>query len=597
MAFPTNFAEKIRSSIGISSVVGKKVKLKKRGKDLLGLCPFHQEKTPSFTVNETKGFYHCFGCGAGGDVIKFVSETEKLNYAEAIQKLATDYNIDLPKHKKTNTNQVLARKYLLLNTIGQFFWQNLQNNLFAKQYIANRGLNEATSKFFQLGFANNSYNDLVDFLQKQNFSTEEILETGIFGYKNNRIFNKFRQRIIFPIYDSSQQIIAFGGRCLDGSLPKYLNSAETIFFKKNQILYNFSLAKKNILNLDYALLVEGYIDVISLHQQGFCNAVSGLGTAVSEHHLQQLFGITNKIISCLDGDEAGIRATQRLIDIALPLINTNKTIGFIFLPNKLDPDDFLKLHGKENFQTLINKAKTLSQTIFDFALQEIGINQHQTQISAEQKINLEELLKQKIDLIKNNYCKKHFANFFREQIFLLGKNPKYKNKSDETISLPALLFNQQENILLSILALVIKFPNLIDYIDDNFNFRELYFEHNQLDSLKDFIINYCEQNHQQTELTKSLTQEIIKSEFSGYLGELHNKMHQPACNRRHLEKKLQILLLKNLALNIENQYQQATKHSDFCFEQVQELFRYKTTIQNLIQQLEQQIFEDENAED
>ena len=146
MAFPTNFAEKIRSSIAISSVVGKKVKLKKRGKDLLGLCPFHQEKTPSFTVNETKGFYHCFGCGAGGDVIKFVSETEKLNYAEAIQKLATDYNIDLPKHKKTNTNQVLAKKYVLLNTIGQFFWQNLQNNLFAKQYLANRGLNEATSK-------------------------------------------------------------------------------------------------------------------------------------------------------------------------------------------------------------------------------------------------------------------------------------------------------------------------------------------------------------------------------------------------------------------------------------------------------------------
>ena len=595
MAFPVNFATQIRSQITISSVIAKKIKLKKKGKDFLGLCPFHQEKTPSFTVSDAKGLYYCFGCGAGGDAVKFIAETEKLTYTEAIKKLAYDFNIELPKNQQTNRS--LPKKYLILNTILQFFKQNLQKNLSAQQYLLNRGLSEATINFFQLGFANNSYSDLVDLLQKQNFSNTEILETGIFGHKDSNIFNKFRQRIIFPIYNHQQQVIAFGGRCLDGSLPKYLNSAETDFFKKNKVLYNFAFAKKNIINLDYALLVEGYIDVISLHQYGFLNAVSGLGTAISEHHLQQLFGITNKIISCLDGDQAGLRASKRLIDIALPLIDNNKSLSFVFLPNKLDPDDFLKLHGQENFQNLLNNAVNLSQAIFDFALQDLGIEKQQTKISAEQKINLEEFLKQKLNLIKNISCKKHFANFFREQVFLLGRNSKYyhKNldKSFEKPSLPIFVFNQQENILLSILAFVVKFPNLIDYTDQHFNFRELVFQHSKLDDLKDFIINCFDENTTQPTLTELLITKISNSEFNIYFAELQNKMHQPACSSRYLEQKLQILLLKNLVLNVENQYQQATKNVNFGFLQLQELLRYKTNIANQIQQLEQRIFEDE----
>lgn len=595
MAFPVNFATQIRSQIAISAVISKKIKLKKKGKDFLGLCPFHQEKTPSFTVSDAKGLYYCFGCGAGGDAVKFIAETEKLTYTEAIKKLAYDFNIELPKNQQTNRS--LPKKYLILNTILQFFKQNLQKNLSAQQYLLNRGLSEATINFFQLGFANNSYSDLVDLLKKQNFSNTEILETGIFGHKDSNIFNKFRQRIIFPIYNHQQQVIAFGGRCLDGSLPKYLNSAETDFFKKNKVLYNFALAKKNIINLDYALLVEGYIDVISLHQYGFLNAVSGLGTAISEHHLQQLFGITNKIISCLDGDQAGLRASKRLIDIALPLIDNNKSLSFVFLPNKLDPDDFLKLHGQENFQNLLNNAVNLSQAIFDFALQDLGIDKQQTKISAEQKINLEEFLKQKLNLIKNISCKKHFANFFREQVFLLGRNSKYyhKNldKSFEKPSLPIFVFNQQENILLSILAFVVKFPNLIDYTDQHFNFRELVFQHSKLDDLKDFIINCFDENTTQPALTELLIAKISNSEFNIYFAELQNKMHQPACSSRYLEQKLQILLLKNLVLNVENQYQQATKNVNFGFLQLQELLRYKTNIANQIQQLEQRIFEDE----
>ena len=595
MAFPVNFATQIRSQITISSVIAKKIKLKKKGKDFLGLCPFHQEKTPSFTVSDAKGLYYCFGCGAGGDAVKFIAETEKLTYTEAIKKLAYDFNIELPKNQQTKRS--LPKKYLILNTILQFFKQNLQKNLSAQQYLLNRGLSEATINFFQLGFANNSYSDLVDLLQKQNFSNTEILETGIFGHKDSNIFNKFRQRIIFPIYNHQQQVIAFGGRCLDGSLPKYLNSAETDFFKKNKVLYNFAFAKKNIINLDYALLVEGYIDVISLHQYGFLNAVSGLGTAISEHHLQQLFGITNKIISCLDGDQAGLRASKRLIDIALPLIDNNKSLSFVFLPNKLDPDDFLKLHGQENFQNLLNNAVNLSQAIFDFALQDLGIEKQQTKISAEQKINLEEFLKQKLNLITNISCKKHFANFFREQVFLLGRNSKYyhknSDKSFEKPSLPIFVFNQQENILLSILAFVIKFPNLIDYTDQHFNFRELVFQHSKLDDLKDFIINCFDENTTQPTLTELLITKISNSEFNIYFAELQNKMHQPACSSRYLEQKLQILLLKNLVLNVENQYQQATKNVNFGFLQLQELLRYKTNIANQIQQLEQRIFEDE----
>jgi DNA primase len=574
MIFSRDFPNKIRSIVSIVAVVSKKVKLKAKGKDFTGLCPFHNEKTPSFSVNTQKNFYYCFGCGAGGDIIKFVAETEKLNFNEAVIKIAQDFNIAIPQQQKININH---NQQQLLTLIAQIFQKNLKNNLVAYQYIDKRGINPEICNLFQIGFANDSYSELVNILHKKNFSDQDLLETGIFSQKNGKIFSKMKNRIMFPIFDQAHQVIAFGGRCLDNSLPKYLNSAETTLFKKSQTLYNFSLAKKHIYQQQFAILSEGYIDVISLYQHGFCNAVSALGTAVSSDHLQQLFAITNKIIVCLDGDNAGKRAANRLVDIALPLITTKKAVYFVFLPNNLDPDDFLKQNKATGLQDLINNAIPLSQAIFDSAISQIDINNN----SAEKKIILQQYFDEKLKLITNNICKKHFASFFQDKIFFLGKK-NHKNYI-ETPQLPKSSFTQQEKLILIIVSFLIKFPNLIDYEDEYFNLRELEFNHKNLSECKDFVIDASDRNQKIIEL-------LANSQFSCYVGQINENMSQPSLNENNLETKFKITLLKNFCLELELQYQQQLQSLNISGQKLNEIANYKNSINNLIFQLEQQIF-------
>ncbi len=475
MQFSKDFPDKLRSSILTSEVVGKKVKLKARGHEFQGLCPFHNEKSPSFTVNDLKGFYHCFGCAEHGDVISFVMKTDGLDYKDAVLKLAEDFSIPVPLVKINAAKESrLERDYLILEKICQFFEKNLhgENGFEARNYLKKRDLNSLVAKKFRLGFSPNSYESLIDFLKNENFRDEEILQSGITG-KNERgkIYCKFRNRIIFPITDKKNRVIAFGGRSLGEEMPKYLNSAETEFFKKNQTLYNFFLARKPIFSKGFAVAVEGYMDAISLAKNGLENVVAGLGTALGAEHLKDLFYTTDKIIICLDGDAAGIRAAKRVSEIALPLINAKKNIAFTILPNGMDPDDFIKEFGLRELEKTLENATPLSESLFEFALIELGIDKNK-KISAENKAKIEMNLAAKIEVISDPSSKKYFSLFFKDLLFSLGKKnqPKISRIGlAKSYSKPA--GSAADSITRAIIAMIIKYPHLTQFHDDDFDVR------------------------------------------------------------------------------------------------------------------------------
>ena len=611
MRFPKEFPEKLRSSILISEVVGKKVKLKARGKEFQGLCPFHNEKSPSFTVSDQKGFYHCFGCQAHGDIISFVMNSEGFEYVDAVTKLANDFSIPIPQVKfdEVKENQV-DRDYLILQKISQFFEENLysDNGKEARTYLGKRSLNSKIAKKFRLGFALNSYENLVNFLKSQNFTDEEIFRTGIIGKnEKNKFYDKFRNRVIFPITDKKDRVIAFGGRSLGDDLPKYLNSAETEIFKKNQTLYNLFLARKAIFTKTYAVVVEGYMDAISLFANGIENVVAGLGTALGQEHLKELFYITDKIVICLDGDAAGIRAAKRVSEIALPLINAKKNIAFAFLPNQMDPDDFVKTFGMHELEKIFNNATPLSESLFHFALIELGIDKN-GKITAENKAKIEANLSAKIEMIHDNSSKKYFSLFFKDLLFSLGKSrSNSKNKEQNQGKVPKITdFTSQiyakstgnigDNLAKNIIALIVKMPQLASFRDNDFDIKEVRLTSKHLTQLKELVIEVIENNPDL--LDNELLEAIKESEFAKDIGEIKNILASLKISDLDLAlTKFRILLLKDLLLQVDFQYKESlskideieTHQTAITNQKIKEIFDYKNSLEQVILSLEKEL--------
>ncbi|MBM3590449.1 MAG: DNA primase [Alphaproteobacteria bacterium] len=596
MNFAKDFPEKLRSSILVSEIVGKKVRLKKRGKDYLGLCPFHNEKTPSFTVNDQKGFYHCFGCQAHGDIITFVMETERLEFKDTIFKIAQDFGIEVPivENSKAENNYV-ARDFEIIAKINEFFAKNLhqQNVLEARDYLKKRGFNSIIAKRFHLGYAPNSYEALTNYLKGLGFNDNEIGSCGVIG-KNDKgkLYDKFRNRITFAITDKKNRPIAFGGRSLGDDMPKYLNSAETDIFKKNLTLYNFFNARKSIFDKGFAIMVEGYMDTISLAVNGFENVVAGLGTAIGEEHLKQLFAITDKIVICLDGDNAGYKAMKRVCEIALPLINSQKNILFCFLPNQMDPDDFVKKYGVSEFQKALDASIPMSQAIIDFTVNDLGIKNY-LKLSAEEKARLDLELNKKINLINDSASKKYFMQFVKDWLFSIGRT--IANKSSK-IAVSKVIINQKnlqkfnKNSII-IMAFLIKFPQLVNYRDNDFNLREMQFEDEKMTELKEFILNLVDENCQ------NIVEELDKSDFRLYNSEIKNIVARQNSNDSNLHKKFRLLLLKDLFSNVERQYLEnlnaiddiETHQTTISTQKITEIFDYKNTIHAKIIELEKDI--------
>jgi len=595
MNFSKDFPEKLRSSILISEVIGKKVRLKKQGKSFLGLCPFHNEKSPSFSVNDQKGFYHCFGCQAHGDVITFTMENERLEFKEAIFKLADDFGIQVPVVATSQIQQnYVARDFEIIEKINQFFEKNLYQEfaIEARNYLKKRGFNSTIAKKFHIGYALNSYEGLLNHLRNLGFSDSEIEGCGVIG-KNDKgkLYDKLRNRITFGISDRKNRLIAFGGRTLGDDLPKYLNSAETEIFKKNQTLYNYSNARKAIFDNGYAIMVEGYVDAISLANNGFENVVAGLGTAIGEEHLKQLFQITDKIVMCLDGDNAGIKAAKRVLEISLPLINSKKTLAFNFLPNQMDPDDFLKNYGAREFKKTLDEAVPLSKAMFDFAVADLGLKNIE-KLAPESKARLELELNAKINLITDQASKKYFNLFVKDVLFSIGRpQNNFKKNIVKTSILPNKNRHNFDQNSLLILAMLIKYPELIDYRDNDFDLREMQFEDEKMSDLKEFIVNLIDENCQ------NIVEELEKSDFKLYNKEIKNifLLREKIFNGENIKQKYRLLLLKDLFTKVERQYLENLNaideiqiHQNKAPNQ-KEIFDYKESLQSQIRELEKEI--------
>lgn len=354
--------EDIKSRIDIVDFISGHVQLKKSGQNWKGLCPFHQEKTPSFMVSQSKQIFHCFGCGAGGDVITFFLKHDSLSFHEAVTLLAKRAGIatdDGRFDQKNIQKDELIRK--ALHEACNFFAAKLRGEKDAKEYFKGRGVSLESLELFQLGYAPSGWNNLLSHMRKAGYSDEVIKDAGLAVPGNRGLYDMFRERIMFPIRSMNGTVLAFGGRAMDNSMPKYINSPETPVFKKSETLFGLHTGKEAIRNKGFVIIVEGYMDVIICYQYGFQNVVAPLGTSLTSGHLQKLRKLTNEAVVVFDGDAAGINAAKR----SLPLLcRNNFRAKLLLLPENEDPDSYLSKNGSEAFSALFGKAQSVIDFLF-----------------------------------------------------------------------------------------------------------------------------------------------------------------------------------------------------------------------------------------
>lgn len=362
MRIPESKIEEVRNSVSIVDVISEYVQLRKRGKNYIGLCPFHNEKTPSFTVTEEKQIFHCFGCHEGGNVFKFLMDYKKISFVEAVQEIAEQQGIEIsyddqPFNEKQSEQEILFD----INTeVARYFLNNLLNDEegeIARDYFQKRSLKIQTMRAFGLGYALNGYENLVNFLKEKNIDLEKALQLGLIGQnKDGRVYDKLPGRIIFPIFSPNGRVVAFAGRKLreDDSGGKYINSPESLVYVKGRILYGLSHAKDDIRKLDKAIIVEGYMDLISLYQAGVKNVVAVSGTALTDDQAQLLSRYTKNVVLLFDADAAGIKASMRSIEI---LLKRDFDVKISTLPKGEDPDSYVTKFGKEAFDEVVKRAE------------------------------------------------------------------------------------------------------------------------------------------------------------------------------------------------------------------------------------------------
>lgn len=361
---PEHFIDELLARTDIVEVINQRVPLKKAGREYQACCPFHNEKSPSFTVSPTKQFYHCFGCGAHGSAIGFLMEYEHLDFVEAIETLAHDAGLEVPReeggqHHKQATSPQIKDQYQLLEQAAKFYSQQLKQHPQAIEYLKQRGLSGEIARDYRLGFAPEQWDGLIKHVN----APGEILEKAGLAIRNDsgRFYDRFRNRIMFPIRDRKGQVIAFGGRVIGDGSPKYLNSPETSTFHKGQEVYGLYEARQRTRKLDRLIIVEGYMDVIALAQHGISYAVATLGTATSAEHIQRMFRIVPDIVFCFDGDRAGRDAAWKALNVTLPIIRDGNSASFLFLPEGEDPDSLVRKEGQEGFEYTLSQARGLAE--------------------------------------------------------------------------------------------------------------------------------------------------------------------------------------------------------------------------------------------
>jgi DNA primase len=426
LRYPPEILEEIRARLPASAVVGKRVRLKKAGREWRGLSPFNAEKTPSFYVNDQKQFYHCFSSGKHGDIFTFLMETEGLSFPEAVERLAAEAGVALPKLSQEDREEEVKRRslYDVMELAAQFFESALQGRFGAKarDYLAGRSLSRDTQARFRIGYAPSERYALRDHLAGKDVPIEMMEEAGLlYSGEDVKIpYDRFRDRIMFPICDLRGRVIAFGGRAMSAEVQaKYLNSPDTPLFSKGRLLYNYHLARQPAHDRGSVIAVEGYVDVISLSVAGFPNAVAPLGTALTEDQLALLWRLTDEPILCFDGDKAGRRAAYRALDTALPSLAAGKSLRFAILPEGQDPDDLARTGGQAAVERVMATARPLVDILWAREIEAAGPLD-----TPERRAGLEHRLRESLGLIRDETLKRYYREEVETRLSAL--NPESK---------------------------------------------------------------------------------------------------------------------------------------------------------------------------
>jgi DNA primase len=363
---PQDFIDDLIARADIVEVIGRRVQLKKAGREFKACCPFHDEKTPSFTVSPGKGFYHCFGCGAHGTAVGFLMEFDHMSFVEAIESLAHSMGLEVPRDQSDRPAQRYDELFSLMAGVEKSWQQALRDNQAALEYVKRRGIDGETARRFGIGYAPDGWSTLLDRFGKSPEAIERLLAAGLVIRKDNGShYDRFRDRIMFPIRDQRGRTIGFGGRALGDGEPKYLNSPETVLFHKGRELYGLYEARQALRQIDRLIVVEGYMDAVALARHGINFAVATLGTATTAEHLNRLFRLTENVVFCFDGDRAGRAAAWRALENALAQVREGRQIGFVFLPEGHDPDSFVNDRGARAFIAAVDEATALSDFLID----------------------------------------------------------------------------------------------------------------------------------------------------------------------------------------------------------------------------------------
>lgn len=499
MKFSKSLLDEIKSKIEISDIVGKRVALQKRGKEFIGLSPFQNEKTPSFTVNNEKQFYHCFSTNKHGDVFTFLVDVEGLSFPQAVEQLAEYAGVELRALTKKEEQKIINRKKLLsiMEIAGKYFIQNLRNDNRPISYLNERGIGKNIIDEYRIGYAKKDFSSLNLYLSNKGFSNEDILGAGLIIEsikKRKTYYDRYRDRIIFPITNSHGKIVGFGGRVLNTEdKPKYMNSPETEIFHKGDILFNFSNIKSTTSKIDNLVIVEGYMDAISLCSFGFKNVVAPLGTAMTEKQINLAWNLTDSPIICFDGDKAGKKASERVMDLVISKLKPGKNIRFINLDDGLDPDDYVKKYGIKSFEELIKNSTQLNYQIWNNYLINSNIS------TPEGKADFERKLRDLLKVIKDKNIKKHYGIFFKNSLqklfysdndFSIPNNKKNTNAIDK-LEIKNSKVGSGQSIPAGLEALLISgvliFPEIIEINIENL--ESLIIENKFLKQIRDKIID------------------------------------------------------------------------------------------------------------
>ncbi len=470
---PRNFLDEILSRSDIISVIGSHIELKKKGVNFSALCPFHDEKTPSFTVNASKQFYHCFGCGASGDVVKFLMEFCGLTFPQVLNDLAKQSGLTIPNDsqiesvdfKKKNLLKKELKSFLV--KAARFYQKNLKNNSKAIEYLKGRGISGKTALRFHLGVALNGWHELQEVFE--DYDGQGLIDAGLViksESKSSGNYDRFRNRLMFPIFNLSGEVIGFGARTFGEEQPKYLNSPETEIFSKGKELFGIFESRSQISKSKLVIVVEGYMDVIGLYENGVKNAVASLGTSFTKTQFLSLVRMTESIVFMFDGDNAGQKAAQRALTVILPEIESSVNVSFVFLPEGKDPDSYIRSQGLSALNILLSKSMPMSEFILNLASE--SLNQNIAEGRTKIINNLVGFFKTMPTSLLKNQIILEAINRFAFSAEALTSNKKYPNYSNQikTQRSNRKMFSEKLISLdIRVFKIFVRFPSLLDELD------------------------------------------------------------------------------------------------------------------------------------